>query len=121
MYYAYKKYKARQARQVQAAAQREDGQDGDQAQATGVADANAVTASEIAKPKKEKTPEEVAETKRRRKYRWKVVFGLFGPVLLQALDTTIIASALPFIAQDFGEWTIPAAWPRLVAPRGAHC
>lgn len=47
------------------------------------------------------TPEQKAEKKRRTKYRWKVVFGLFAPFALQALDTTIIASALPFIAQDF--------------------
>lgn len=41
--------------------------------------------------------------KRKRKYRWKILFGLCAPFALQALDTTIIASALPFIAADFGE------------------
>ncbi|KAK4152705.1 hypothetical protein C8A00DRAFT_34554, partial [Chaetomidium leptoderma] len=43
------------------------------------------------------TPEERADKKRRRKYRAKVIGGLFAPFALQALDTTIIASALKFI------------------------
>ncbi|KAK0649799.1 major facilitator superfamily domain-containing protein [Cercophora newfieldiana] len=47
--------------------------------------------------------EERTEKKRRRTYRYKVIFGLFMPFTLQALDTTIIASALPFIAEDFGQ------------------
>ncbi|KAH8899994.1 MFS general substrate transporter [Thozetella sp. PMI_491] len=55
------------------------------------------------KEKKEHTPEEIAEKKRRRTYRYKIVFGLMLPFTLQALDTTIIASAMPFIAQDFNE------------------
>lgn len=41
------------------------------------------------------------EKKRRRKYRLKIIFGLVAPFTLQGLDTTIIASALPFIAKDF--------------------
>lgn len=49
------------------------------------------------------TPEEKAENKRKSVYRWKVVLGLFAPLLLQALDTTIVASALPTIAAKFGE------------------
>ncbi|KAL4730246.1 hypothetical protein ACLX1H_002279 [Fusarium chlamydosporum] len=36
-------------------------------------------------------------------YRWKVILGLVAPFALQALDSTIIASALPWIAGDFGE------------------
>ncbi|ROV97972.1 hypothetical protein VMCG_07069 [Cytospora schulzeri] len=56
------------------------------------------------KPKKpELTPEEKAERHRRQVYRWKVVIGLFAPFLLQSLDTTIVASALPFIAEDFNQ------------------
>ncbi|KAK4249349.1 hypothetical protein C7999DRAFT_12809 [Corynascus novoguineensis] len=47
--------------------------------------------------------EERAEKKRRRKYRLRVIMGLFLPFALQALDTTIIASALTSIAQDFHE------------------
>ncbi|KAL2141536.1 hypothetical protein VTI28DRAFT_2236 [Corynascus sepedonium] len=47
--------------------------------------------------------EERAERKRRRKYRLRVIMGLFLPFALQALDTTIIASALTSIAQDFHE------------------
>ncbi|KAF7716991.1 MFS-type Multidrug transporter [Penicillium ucsense] len=47
--------------------------------------------------------EEKSEKKRRRTYRWKIIFGLFAPFCLEALDTTIIASALPYIAQDFNE------------------
>ncbi|KAI3395628.1 hypothetical protein diail_1066 [Diaporthe ilicicola] len=53
--------------------------------------------------KPEATPEEQAEQRRRRAYRWKVVIGLFAPFTLQSLDTTIIASALPFIADDFNQ------------------
>ncbi|KAM0440773.1 hypothetical protein ACHAPT_000074 [Fusarium lateritium] len=37
------------------------------------------------------------------KYRWKIILGLVAPFALQALDSTIIASALPWIAGDFGE------------------
>ncbi|KAK4235818.1 major facilitator superfamily domain-containing protein [Achaetomium macrosporum] len=59
------------------------------------------------------TPEERAEKARRRKYRLKIIAGLFLPFTLQALDTTIIASALKFIADDFHElkqlnWIITA-------------
>lgn len=50
-----------------------------------------------------KTAEEKAEEKRRRVYRWKVVGGLVAPYALQALDLTIVASALPFIALEFNE------------------
>ncbi|KUI54463.1 hypothetical protein VP1G_01841 [Cytospora mali] len=53
--------------------------------------------------KPELTPEAKAEKHHRRVYRWKVVLGLFAPFLLQSLDTTIIASALPFIAKDFNQ------------------
>lgn len=49
------------------------------------------------------TPEEKAEKKRKRIYRWKVVLGLSTPFLLQALDTTIVASALPTIAEKFSK------------------
>ena len=51
--------------------------------------------------KPEETPEERAEKKRRRAYRLRIILGLFAPFTLQALDTTIIASALKFIADDF--------------------
>lgn len=36
-----------------------------------------------------------------RSYRVKLIVGLFFPFALQALDVTIIASALPWIASDF--------------------
>ncbi|KAJ2975072.1 hypothetical protein NQ176_g5725 [Zarea fungicola] len=39
----------------------------------------------------------------RRKYRWLLIFCLVWPYALQALDSTIIASALFWIAKDFGE------------------
>ncbi|CRK18503.1 hypothetical protein BN1723_011602 [Verticillium longisporum] len=46
-------------------------------------------------------------------YRWKIILGLFLPFTVSALDVTIIASALPWIAADFGElaqlnWIISA-------------
>ncbi|ROW16781.1 hypothetical protein VPNG_01491 [Cytospora leucostoma] len=53
--------------------------------------------------KPELTPEDKAERHRRRVHRWKLILGLFAPFMLQSLDTTIIASALPFIAADFNQ------------------
>jgi MFS family permease len=44
-----------------------------------------------------------SEKKAARVYRWKIILGLMAPFALQALDSTIIASALPWIAGDFGE------------------
>ena len=44
---------------------------------------------------------EDAEKRRRRSYRWKVVFGLLLPSFLVAVDTTIVAPALPTIASAF--------------------
>jgi hypothetical protein len=71
----------------------------------------ALTDEEKAQPAvEEKTDapkEDPVEKKRRRKYRYKIIFGLMAPFALQALDTTIIASALPFIAQDFSKKTYP--------------
>ncbi|KAK4861279.1 hypothetical protein LT330_004195 [Penicillium expansum] len=55
------------------------------------------------KKKKIRSPEQVTEKKRRNVYRWKIILGLFSPYCLQALDTTIVASALPFIAEDFNQ------------------
>ncbi|KAI0381506.1 MFS general substrate transporter [Hypomontagnella monticulosa] len=54
-----------------------------------------------------------AEKRAASKYRWKLVLCLLMPYSLQALDVTIIASALPWIAADFGEisqlnWIISA-------------
>lgn len=51
--------------------------------------------------------ESPAESKKRRNHKYKVLFGLALPFALQSLDTTIIASALPFIAADFGTSTRP--------------
>jgi len=41
------------------------------------------------------------EKKALTKYRWKLIIGLFLPFLVQSLDSTIIAGALPYIASDF--------------------
>ncbi|XXG97725.1 hypothetical protein Hte_004034 [Hypoxylon texense] len=54
-----------------------------------------------------------AEERAATKYRWKLVLCLILPYALQALDVTIVASALPWIAADFGEiaqlnWIISA-------------
>ena len=53
------------------------------------------------------TAEDKAEQHRRRSYRWKVVLGLFAPFTLQALDTTIVAAAMPTIAVEFSELEPP--------------
>jgi len=42
-----------------------------------------------------------------RRYRWRIIAGLFIPFLIQSLDITIIAGALPFIASDFSKSTSP--------------
>jgi len=60
-------------------------------------------AKEHGKKKEPRTPEEKAAKSRQRKYRYKIIFGLMMPFTLQALDTTIIASALPYIAGDFSQ------------------
>lgn len=39
-----------------------------------------------------------------REYRWKLIAGIFFPFAISALDVTIIASALPWIAIDFGQF-----------------
>lgn len=49
--------------------------------------------------------ETLNKSERRRNHKYKVLFGLALPFALQSLDTTIIASALPFIASDFGVLT----------------
>lgn len=47
---------------------------------------------------------ECKEAKRAaRIYRWRIISGLFVPFLVQSLDVTIIAGALPFIASDFSK------------------
>ena len=38
-----------------------------------------------------------------RRYRWRIIAGLIFPFALQALDVTIIASALSWIASYFGQ------------------
>lgn len=75
--------------------------DNDAAMAAGVA--NAGDGSDLS------SQEAAEKKKRKRKYRWKIIFGLCAPFALQALDTTIIASALPFIAADFGECALSVA------------
>lgn len=64
-----------------------------------------VKAKDLVEKQKKKTltPEEAAEKRKRNIYRWKIILGLFSPFCLQALDTTIVASALPFIAKDFSK------------------
>jgi hypothetical protein len=47
------------------------------------------------------------EKKALRKYRWKIIAGLCLPFLIQALDSTIIAGALPYIASDFRMCSLP--------------
>lgn len=43
-----------------------------------------------------------------RRYRWRLIAGLFVPFFVQSLDVTIIAGALPFIASDFSKATPPS-------------
>lgn len=54
----------------------------------------------VESPVVERTKE---EKKAMRLYRWKLVAGLFLPFSLQALETTVLAGAYPFIASDFSK------------------
>ncbi len=112
--YARKKRRERQARLAAEAAA------GDTQAAVETADGGVRKEAEVQQPtainakgdeekKKELTPEQLAEKKRSRIYRYKLVFGLMAPFTLQALDTTIIASALPFIASDFSQCFFPVS------------
>lgn len=47
------------------------------------------------------------EKKATRRYRWRLIAGLFIPASVQALNTTMIAGALPFIASDFSTSASP--------------
>jgi hypothetical protein len=41
-----------------------------------------------------------------RRYRVRLIIGIFFPFALQALDTTIVASALSRVASEFGEYPL---------------
>jgi hypothetical protein len=127
--YARKKYRERQQEKAeQPPAPKPSGPDGPQSDDTRVlaaspqsftpTDPSSVpqTAENLntAEPEPKETPEERAEKQRRRKYRLKIILGLFLPFALQALDTTIIASALKFIADDFRQSSpVPSVSPFL--------
>ncbi|KAJ6790056.1 hypothetical protein PWT90_03967 [Aphanocladium album] len=102
MFYAYKKIKEHR-RQKALAQETHDttAQDVAPHAEPAAGSENKVNDSKMVKTKKELSPEEIADKKRRRTYRWKLVAGLCGPFALQALDTTIIASALSDIATEF--------------------
>lgn len=72
-----------------------------------VADGRTRTSSSTPQTEEEKEAdrESSVESRKRRSHKYKVLFGLALPFALQSLDTTIIASALPFIAADFGSFS----------------
>ncbi|KAF2189710.1 hypothetical protein K469DRAFT_625598 [Zopfia rhizophila CBS 207.26] len=51
-----------------------------------------------------------AETARRRKYRWKMIVGLILPNFLAAVDTTIVAPAVPIISSHFNHLSGSFNW-----------
>ncbi|TQV93789.1 tetracycline efflux protein [Cordyceps javanica] len=115
MFYAYKKIK--EHRRQKALAQETTAQDTTTTTHAGSSNTDQKLANHDAarasNTKKELSPEEIADKRRRRVYRWKLIAGLFGPFALQALDTTIIASALSDIATEFNQvkqlnWIISA-------------
>lgn len=108
MFYAYKKIKER--RQQKALAQQTSPLPPDatleQTSSDAVQNPVAGDAPKNIKVKKERSPEEIADKRRRAAYRWKLIAGLCGPFALQALDTTIIASALSDIATEFRTYSL---------------
>ena len=60
-----------------------------------------------------------AEQRAMRNYRLRLVAGLFFPYLVQSLNTTMIASALPFIASDFSRTPLPRQNRRYQLATGA--
>jgi hypothetical protein len=94
MFYAYKKIKEYQRQKPTSTAALDD---------------KTVNEADTIQPKTPHalSPEEVADKRRRRIYRWRLIAGLFGPFALQALDTTIIASALSNIATEFSKTLDP--------------
>lgn len=64
---------------------------------------NEKTIDDLDQPMKDtRTAHEISEEKKAmRKYRTKIIAGLFCPMLVWALNKTMIAAALPFIASDF--------------------
>jgi hypothetical protein len=55
-------------------------------------------------PQLQEHPRDKQAQKEARVYRWRLIGGLFLPATVQALNTTLIAGALPFIASDFNEF-----------------
>lgn len=51
-------------------------------------------------------PECIAEKKRDKKYRWKLILSLLIPNMMASMDLTITASALPIIASHFSMFYI---------------
>jgi hypothetical protein len=58
--------------------------------------------------------------KQRSRYRWKFILGLLLPLSVQALDATIIAGALPFIASDFSKYPTIVLRCSSVCPSPLH-
>ena len=55
-------------------------------------------------PQPQESPGDSEAQRAARVYRWRLIGGLFLPATVQALNTTLIAGALPFIASDFNEF-----------------
>ncbi len=51
-------------------------------------------------------PECIAEKKRDKKYKWKLILALLIPNMMASMDLTITASALPIIASHFSRFYI---------------
>lgn len=44
-----------------------------------------------------------ANKRKMRIYRWRLIIGLFFPCMVESLNQTIVATALPFIGSDFSK------------------
>ncbi|KAL3479584.1 major facilitator superfamily domain-containing protein [Aspergillus californicus] len=105
-YYLYKKIKASRAAKKQADLIPLESEQPSPFEANSNQDGDTTTSQNTSIPptnEKKPSPEDQAEKRRRRVYRWKLMGCLFLPYMLATIDLTIVATAVPFIASHFDE------------------
>lgn len=97
--YLYRKYRSKRA-------QKSDGQPwSDPVRLDDMIDSESQrpSSAEHFLPQQNESAEQQQQKQEMRIYRWRLVAGLFVPASVQALNTTMIAGALPYIASDFSK------------------